>query len=422
MLTETLEQVQSSPSKRTMYVRFVLAALAVMISFKTLRFGRWGTWQVRELIDFDAFYIVAQQVWHHDLELVYRFESLARLQAEAFSGATRFMPWTYPPQFDLLLAPFALLPEGLAYLLFTVATLVLYLLTLRAIAGKSFAHVLVVLFPALAITVGGGQNGFLTGGLIGLVCLNAERRQVLAGLALGAMIIKPHLAIAAGVYLLATRRWTALATAAAVVLASSLLCTLIFGWQIWTAWLGAIRESATFLEHGFYPLFRMVSAYAALCRAGVPPAFAFWGQAIVASLALVAVMLAVYLAPARGTSPAFPLGIAAMVSVMISPYAYDYDLPMLGIGLALLLPDLARMTSPRERAVIYGLILFAGAYGLLQSGRLAAQYGEGVDLASNSTPALGGFVMMALLALLLRVMLRAPQPEARLARPAGVLE
>ncbi len=36
--------------------------------------------------------------------------------------------------------------------------------------------------------------------------------------------------------------------------------------------------------------------------------------------------------------------------------------------------------------------------------------------------ALGGFAMMALLALLLRVMLRAPQPEARLPRPAGVLE
>jgi hypothetical protein len=91
--------------------------------------------------------------------------------------------------------------------------------------------VLVVLFPALAITIGCGQNGFLTGAL---VCLNVERRQLLAGLALGAMVIKPHLAIAAGVYLLVTRRWIALGTATIVVLASSLLCTLLFGWQIWS--------------------------------------------------------------------------------------------------------------------------------------------------------------------------------------------
>ena len=50
-----------------------------------------------------------------------------------------------------------------------------------------------ILFPAMAITIGCGQNGFLTGALIGLVCLNVERRQLLAGLALGAMVIKPHL-------------------------------------------------------------------------------------------------------------------------------------------------------------------------------------------------------------------------------------
>jgi len=122
-----------------------------------------------------------------------------------------------------------------------------------------------------------------------------ERRQLIAGLALGAMVIKPHLAIAVGIYMLATRRWVALATAATVVLASSLLCTLVFGWQIWIAWLGAIRESASFLEQGIYPLLRMISTYAALSRAGVSPALAFWAQAAVASLALCAVVLAVWL-------------------------------------------------------------------------------------------------------------------------------
>ncbi|MBR0778256.1 DUF2029 domain-containing protein [Bradyrhizobium diazoefficiens] len=425
MFAETLETVQSSPSKRTTYVRFVLATLAVMVLFKTFRFGRWTGWQVRELSDFDAFYIVAQQIWRGQLDLVYRFETLVKLQAEAFHGATSFMPWTYPPQFDLLVAPFALLPAGIAYLLFVTATLTAYLLILRAIAGRNFAHVLVVMFPALAITVGCGQNGFLTGALIGFVCLNVERRQVLAGLALGAMVIKPHLAIAAGVYLLATRRWVALATATSVVLASSLVCTLVFGWQIWAAWLGAIRESAIFLERGFYPLFRMISAYAALGRAGVPPAFAFWTQAAVACLALSAIVIAVWFSAARKMSAAFPLGITAMVSVMISPYAYDYDLPMVGIGLALLLPDLVQVASARERTGIYGLILLAGAYGMLQSGRLAALYGNEADLPDMDdkfAPAVGGVAMMLLLALLLRVLWRATRPAPVLREAAQPAE
>ncbi|RXH20806.1 glycosyltransferase family 87 protein [Bradyrhizobium guangzhouense] len=426
MFAEALEAVQLSSSKRTAYVRFVLAALAVMVLFKTLRFGRWGVFQIRELSDFDAFYIAAQQVWRGQVDLVYRFETLMKLQAEAAHGATGFMPWTYPPQFDLLVAPLALLPTGIAYLLFIAATLAAYLLTLRAIAGASFAHVLVALFPALAITIGGGQNGFLTGALVGLICLNVERRQLVAGLALGAMVVKPHLAIAVGVYMLATRRWMALATAAAVVLASSVVCTMIFGWQIWTAWLGAIRESASFLEQGIYPLLRMISTYAALSRAGVPPAIAFWAQAAVASLALGAVVLAVRLGAARNMSPRFALGITAMVSVMISPYAYDYDLPMVGIGLAMLLPNLALLASARERSVIYGLILLAGAYGMLQSARLAAQFGEEqaylAGLTDRFAPALGGFAMMALLVLLLRLLWRGMQSAAVLPQAAEAAE
>lgn len=416
MLAETLEQVQFSPSKRTTYVRFVLAALAAIVVFKTFWFERWGGWAARELADFDAFHIVAQRVWRGDLDQVYHFEALLKMQMEAAGGMTGFMPWTYPPQYALLLAPFAFLPVGIGYLLFTTATLALYLLTLRAISGANFALALVILFPALAITIGCGQNGFLTGALIALVCLNVERRQWLAGLALGAMVIKPHLAIAVGVYLLATRRWVALGTAAVVVVTSSLLCTLLFGWQIWIAWLGAIRESASFLEQGFYPLFRMISAYAALYKAGLPASAAFWGQIVVGGLALLAVLVSA----ARGLSSKFALGITVMVSVMISPYAYDYDLPILGIGLALALPDLAGMASPRERDVTYGLILIAGAYGLLQSARLAVQFGQKADPSQHFAPALGGFALMTLLVLLLRLLWRGTQPAPVLPQTAPV--
>jgi hypothetical protein len=53
--------------------------------------------------------------------------------------------------------------------------------------------------------------------------------------------------------------------------------------------------------------------------------------------------------------------------VLISPYAYDYDLPVLGIGLALLLPEIVQFGSERERATIYGLIFIAEIYGFAAS-------------------------------------------------------
>jgi hypothetical protein len=406
MLTATLEQIQASPRKRTIYVCVILTLLAAILVFKAFRFFEGGLWYGGQTADFSAFHIVAQRIWLGDLDLTYLFASFTKMQIAAAGGTSGVMPWTYPPQFGLLLAPLAFLPGWAAYFLFTTVTLAAYLTTLRAIAGNNFALVLVVFFPAIAITIGIGQNGLLTGALIGLVCINAERRPVLAGIALGVMVIKPHLAIAAGIYMLLARRWPAVLTAAILVVASSLVCTLVFGPQIWIAWLGSIREAAGYLEEGRYQLFRMISAYAALYKAGLPPAGAFWGQMAVAGLALAAVALAV----ARGPSPRFALGVVAVASVMISPYAYDYDLPIVGIGLALLLPDLASLASSRERGVIYGLLLLANAYGLLQSARLSAENAKASASQHYMTPAIGGFALMLVVAMLLWFLLRDPKP------------
>lgn len=404
MLTETLEQIHaSSRAKQMAYVSVILAMLVAIVAGKAYRFLEGGLWYGNQMTDFAAFHLVAQRIWAGELDLTYHFPAFMEVQKEASGGVTTgFMPWTYPPQFGLLLAPLANLPGWAAYLLFTTGTLTAYLMVLRAIAGSYFAQVLIVVFPALAITIGSGQNGLLTGALIGVVCNYAERRPVTAGMALGAMIIKPHLAVAAGFYLLVTRRWTAIATAAIVVAASSLLCTLVFDPQIWSAWLGGLKESASYLEQGRYPLFRMISVYAALYMAGVPAVGAFWGQLAVIGLALGAVALAV----ARGPSIRFALGVVAVASVMTSPYAYDYDLPILGIGLALLLPDLAGMAGRRERGLFYGLIVLAGGYGLLQSAHLAVEHARGDDPERYLTPAVGGFALIAVLAMLLRLLLR----------------
>jgi hypothetical protein len=401
MLSAALEQLEVSPAKRATYSRAMLGALALMLAAKGVRFFQEGFWYGDHAADFSAFYIVAQRFWNGDIDLTYQFSSFAKMQVDA-SGASSIMPWTYPPQFDLLVAPLAFLPGWASYLLFTALTLAAYLAVLRAVAKHNFAHALLLVFPAATLTLACGQNGFLTGALIGLVCLHAERRQIVAGLALGAMIVKPHLAIAAGFYMLISRRWTAVATAGIVVITSTVVGTVVLGPHIWIAWLGAIRESAGFLEQGEYPLFRMISAYAFLYTCGLPAAAAFWGQVVVALLALSAVAVAVV----RGHSPNFALGVVAVTSVMISPYAYDYDLPVLGIGIALLLPELPSIASPRERGVIYGLVLLAGCYGLIHSVLQSIAHWTPEDLDRRPAPAIAALAVTMLLVILLRILLR----------------
>ncbi len=116
--------------------------------------------------------------------------------------------------------------------------------------------------------------------------------------------------------------------------------------------------------------------------------------------------------------PSFTLGVAALVSVMISPYAYDYDLPIAGIGLALVLPYLPKVTSPRERSMMYALIMLAGAYGLLQSTSLASSFDE------HFKPAIAGAALMVLLAMLLGMMWRDAPPvtAAEIGAAARALE
>lgn len=398
MFATTLETIQSTASKRSAYVRGIFALLAIAIVLKTAWFSRLGLGQDRELVDFDAFYIVAKLVWQGTVDQAYQFAKLLVIQREASGGHDSLMPWTYPPQFSLLMAPFALIPVGVAYLLFATSTLALYLAVLRRIAGSQFVLVLIVFFPTIGITLACGQNGFLTAALIGLVCLYFEERPVVAGAALGLMIIKPHLAIAFAVYAVLRRSWIVVGTAAAVVLASSALCTAVFGTQIWSALLQSVRDSSAFLEQGYYPLYRMISGYAALRTAGLSALGAFLGQGVVAVLALGIVLIAVY----RKIPVRESLGLTAIISPCISPYAYDYDFLIFGIGLAMLLPSLLANAREWERDVIYFLPIPIGALGYLRAEQMATSH---KDMQWLDVLSIGAFMIIPLIGLIVGILL-----------------
>jgi hypothetical protein len=392
MFAKALESIQLSGPRQAAYTRWIVAILAVCLAIKALWFSRLGAWHDRTLVDFDAFYIIARHVWLGDVDQAYQFVKLVAMQRE-MAGADSFMPWTYPPQFSLLLAPLALLPTGIAYAVFTALTLAFFLYVLRSLAGNALVLLLIILFPAIEVTLACGQNGFLTAGLIGLVCRTSEERPVRAGAALGLMIIKPHLAIAFAAYFVLRRSWTVVFTAASVVIAIMVVCTAMFGVGIWSCMLKCVRESTVYLEQGAYPLYRMISVYAALRTAGLSSGAAFLGQAVVAALALGLIPLMLYWRmPVRRS-----LGLVAMVSLCVSPYVYDYDFLIAGIGLALLLPELQTLARPAERSVIYLAAMLIGTYGILQASWLGNSHTDALYLDVSS---IGGFVLFPLIGLI----------------------
>jgi hypothetical protein len=327
----------------------------------------------KSYVDFDVFYLAAQMVWRGEIKQAYSFATMEAAQ-EAIAGEKIFMPWTYPPQFDLVVAPLALMPLGLAYGIFAGGTLIAYLLILRAIAGTSFVPIVLTLLPAITVTMACGQNGFLTGTLIGMTCLGIQKGRSVAGIPLGLMVIKPHLALALALYVLMARQWIVAVIAIAIVVSTSVLATVLLGSEIWPAFLGGVKEAGGFLEEGLYPLFRMISPYAALRTFGLTAPLAYAAQIIVALLSLAIVVFSQF----RGFSVRQSLGLTAIASLLISPYAYDYDLPIYGIGVALLISDLRRLGTTIERAIFYSLSFLIGLIGLAQT-RLE------ISLATNPT-------------------------------------
>ena len=76
MFATTLEAIRSTTSKRTAYIRGILALLTIAIVFKAVWLAQVGLGHGRELVDFAAFYITAKLVWLGTVDQAYQFAKL----------------------------------------------------------------------------------------------------------------------------------------------------------------------------------------------------------------------------------------------------------------------------------------------------------------------------------------------------------
>jgi len=398
-----MQPLPSSPPLRQRAAR-ILAGLLIAFFF-------WAIWQSalllpavgtdNVLVDFDAFYITGQLAWEGRAAAAHDTAVMAAIQHDLV-GHQGFMPWTYPPQFDLLTLALPLAPRGMAYGLFTGLTLAFYLWALARLAGAQLPAVLLALAPPIYVSATIGQNSFLTGGLMALFCLLTLRGRGSAGWALGLLVIKPHLGVGLGVHALAARRWGILARAVAVAVASSALATLVFGPGIWRAFLDGVDQAGAALGTEFYPLFRMTSVYAALHTVGVAPSVALTLQLVIAALACIAVALAVL----RGAPSRQALAVACFASALVSPYLYDYDMTIAGAGLALIAGDVRARSSTVEQILLLALIWVAGGWGMIHALASAGLPWEERAANARATLSFGAFAYLLLLALAWRILRR----------------
>ena len=336
------------------------AIIATLIGYVALEFAFPVLLGKENLLDFDIFHLVSTMIAEGNLPAAYAVETFMLRQAElpGFTGWDMF--WSYPPFFNLVVAPLSLLPAAPSYILFMVLTLGFYVWVVKALAGPAFHTILILVLPLALLIIRSGQNSFLTGGLIGLTCVLALRQSRWSGVPLGLMAIKPHLALGVGIWSLLDRRWGMAVQSFAVIGLFAALTTLVFGTGIWATALGGISETADALQDGRFPLFRMTSLYAFGLSFG-------FGHALALSLhvaGIASALGALVLLSRAKLPPRVLMGAGVVVSALISPYNYDYDLAMLAAAACLLIDTVMRHASKAEQYTIAATILIIGTYGL----------------------------------------------------------
>ncbi len=154
--------------------------------------------------------------------------------------------WPYPPPILLLAVPLSALALAAGFLLYTFGSMSLLWLVLRLGGLTKTQCWAVLLSPAVAENALAGQNAALTGAFLLGGLLLAHRRPVLAGVMLGALIIKPQFGMLAPVCLVASDNWRALAAMATSAILLIALSGAVFGLD---TWVGFFRHTQPMLSN-----------------------------------------------------------------------------------------------------------------------------------------------------------------------------
>lgn len=299
--------------------------------------------------DFLAFWGAGRAVLEGVPQAAYDLQWQEQVQTAA--GPSEWFAFVNPPPFLFVAAPFAVLPFPLAWIVWNGATYAVW--AWAAIKAFPRLWLLVLVFPGALIAAGHAQNGFVTGALlVGGVAL-LDRRSLIAGVLLGALVVKPHLALLVPFWLAAGGRWRAFAAAGASALGLLALSWLAFGSATMIGYTSSWEASAAIMRFGDADFFlRMATPYSQIRIYG--------GEALAAGVAAL-LALAMGVLTMRGWRRFGQDGLATgalmlAATAIASPYLFNYDLPFLVLPILWLVREALRDGfRPWEKALLVAL-------------------------------------------------------------------
>jgi hypothetical protein len=285
---------------------------------------------------------------HRGAEL-YDMNAQAALAAQRVPEAAgiRYLP-LYPPQVSILFAPLAHLSYGWALIMWWTCSVAVYCICCYSVwracpnlrdRGGTVA-LLAIAFPAFFHLIAWGQTSAIALAFFTLMFfLLRERREFLAGLALGSLIFKPQLGLAAAIVFVSLGAWKTVLGAA--LSAAAQLSTGVFYYDLeptrrWFFMLRHVRGVFPLLEPKLYQTHSLRTFWSML----VPWAGASFGLYVFSAAVVLGLTVACW-----KRSPAAPLAmrysVLLLASVLVAPHLTVYDLVILAPAFILMADWLA---------------------------------------------------------------------------------
>ncbi|WP_315797348.1 glycosyltransferase family 87 protein [Bradyrhizobium sp. SZCCHNRI3043] len=240
-------------------------------------------------------------------------------------------PYPYPPTFLLVLIPLGMLALPVAYVCWISVTFALYGLATLGRDWRSLTSLALLAAPTTLINAITGQNGFLSAALLigGLRLL--ARHPIVAGTLLGLLAYKPQFVLLMPVVLLASRNWRAILSAIATTVIVAVVSSAALDPWIWLEWVVKFPSYQAQLQANQASLDHMMpTVIAGLHALGAPPPIGYLVQLLLSC----SIVVMVWDAWRRGmTEQASAL--VAVGSIIATPYAMIYDMPMVAAGIAI---------------------------------------------------------------------------------------
>ena len=284
--------------------------------------------------DFSAYYEGAQFARHGEAARAYDDDAMIAAETARFPRSTTKLPWNYPPLFQAMLLPVAVLPYFVALAVWTTLLFAAHAAFARQVATPATWWPLLV-FPGAGINLMLGANGLLLALFVGAGFVLLDRRPLIAGSLFALALFKPHLVLLVPIVLLASGRYRALAGMIASAVLLALVTTLFTGTASWSAFFAKTMHAESVATSSSSGWSRVPTIFTLAKALGSGETVAGVIHAVVA-LAATGAVVWIWRANAK---PLARAGALAVGLLLVTPYARIYDFALLFFSVVALFED-----------------------------------------------------------------------------------